>query len=62
MRGSRGWVALVGNAAHPPSFLTGQGSSLALVGTYLLAGSLAVAPEHAAAFAAGSATPGASWS
>ncbi|WP_394617671.1 FAD-dependent monooxygenase [Lentzea sp. JNUCC 0626] len=35
---SSGRVALVGDAAHAPSFLTGQGSSLALVGAYVLAG------------------------
>ncbi|MFF0745542.1 FAD-dependent monooxygenase [Streptomyces sp. NPDC004111] len=40
-RWSRGRVALVGDAAYAPSFLTGQGTSLALVGAYLLAGSLA---------------------
>ncbi|NEB02158.1 FAD-dependent monooxygenase [Streptomyces sp. SID13726] len=34
-------VALVGDAAYAPSFLTGQGSSLALVGAYMLACSLA---------------------
>jgi 2-polyprenyl-6-methoxyphenol hydroxylase-like FAD-dependent oxidoreductase len=38
-RWSGGRVALVGDAAHAPSFLTGQGSSLALVGAYMLAGS-----------------------
>jgi 2-polyprenyl-6-methoxyphenol hydroxylase-like FAD-dependent oxidoreductase len=49
---SRGRVALVGDAAHAPSFLTGQGSSLALVGAYMLAGELATRPDHASAFAA----------
>ena len=49
---SRGRVALVGDAAYAPSFLTGQGSSMALVGAYMLAGSLAALPDHAAAFAA----------
>ncbi|MBB5915658.1 2-polyprenyl-6-methoxyphenol hydroxylase-like FAD-dependent oxidoreductase [Nocardia transvalensis] len=49
---SRGRVALVGDAAYAPSFLTGQGSSLALVGAYLLAHSLASRRDHAAAFAA----------
>jgi 2-polyprenyl-6-methoxyphenol hydroxylase-like FAD-dependent oxidoreductase len=48
---SRGRVALVGDAAYAPSFLTGQGSSLALVGAYVLAASLATAPDHTAAFA-----------
>jgi 2-polyprenyl-6-methoxyphenol hydroxylase-like FAD-dependent oxidoreductase len=50
-RWSRGRVALVGDAAYAPSFLTGQGSSLALVGAYMLAGSLA-ARDAAAGFAA----------
>ena len=49
---SRGRVALVGDAAHAPSFLTGQGSSLALVGAYVLAGELATRPDHEEAFAA----------
>ncbi|WP_031111475.1 FAD-dependent monooxygenase [Streptomyces sp. NRRL S-146] len=40
-RWSSGRIALVGDAAYAPSFLTGQGSSLALVGAYMLAGSLA---------------------
>jgi len=40
-RWSSGRVALVGDAAYAPSFLTGQGSSLALVGAYMLAASLA---------------------
>ena len=49
---SRGRVALVGDAAHAPSFLTGQGTSLALVGAYVLAGELASHADHTAAFAA----------
>ncbi|MFG3002525.1 FAD-dependent monooxygenase [Streptomyces calvus] len=49
---SSGRVALVGDAAHAPSFLTGQGTSLALVGAYLLAGSLAAHRDHTGAFAA----------
>lgn len=48
---SSGRVALVGDAAYAPSFLTGQGSSLALVGAYMLARSLADR-EPAAGFAA----------
>ncbi|WP_329089213.1 FAD-dependent monooxygenase [Actinomadura citrea] len=48
---SSGRVALVGDAAYAPSFLTGQGTSLALVGAYMLAGSLADR-DHAAGFAA----------
>jgi len=50
-RWSSGRVALVGDAAHAPSFLSGQGSSLALVGAYVLAGELASHPDHADAFA-----------
>ncbi|WP_329792910.1 FAD-dependent monooxygenase [Lentzea sp. DG1S-22] len=46
-RWSSGRVALVGDAAYAPSFLTGQGSSLALVGAYVLAGHLTSAPERA---------------
>ncbi|MGW7518439.1 FAD-dependent monooxygenase [Streptomyces sp. NPDC054796] len=49
---SAGRVALVGDAAHAPSFLSGQGSSLALVGAYVLAGELASHDGHSAAFAA----------
>lgn len=49
---SSGRVALVGDAAYAPSFLTGQGTSLALVGAYMLADALATNPDHTAAFAA----------
>ena len=49
---SSGRVAFVGDAAYAPSFLTGQGTSLALVGAYMLAGSLAEYRDHTAAFAA----------
>ena len=49
---STGRVALVGDAAYAPSFLTGQGTSMALVGAYMLAGELATHPDHTAAFAA----------
>lgn len=51
-RWSAGRVGFVGDAAHAPSFLTGQGSSLALVGAYMLAGELATSPDHASAFTA----------
>ncbi|WP_030562803.1 FAD-dependent monooxygenase [Streptomyces aureocirculatus] len=51
-RWSRGRVALVGDAAYAPSFLTGQGSSLALAGAYMLANSLSTHRDHTAAFAA----------
>ncbi|MFG1602481.1 FAD-dependent monooxygenase [Actinoplanes sp. NPDC049265] len=45
---SRGRVALAGDAAHAPSFFSGQGTSIALVGGYVLAGELAgAAPEQA---------------
>ncbi|MEU8953250.1 FAD-dependent monooxygenase [Streptomyces sp. NPDC048518] len=50
-RWSSGRVGLVGDAAYAPSFLTGQGSSLALVGAYMLAGSLA-GPDAAVGLAA----------
>ncbi|MFF5159740.1 FAD-dependent monooxygenase [Streptomyces sp. NPDC000348] len=50
-RWSSGRVALVGDAAWAPSFLTGQGTSLALVGAYMLAGSLAH-QDHTTGFAA----------
>ncbi|GAQ65307.1 FAD-dependent monooxygenase [Streptomyces scabiei] len=50
-RWSSGRVALVGDAAYAPSFLTGQGTSLALVGAYMLAGCLADR-GHGAGFAA----------
>ncbi|WP_049574729.1 FAD-dependent monooxygenase [Streptomyces sp. SBT349] len=49
---SSGRVALVGDAAYAPSFLTGQGSSLALAGAYVLANALATNRDHTAAFAA----------
>ncbi|MFF7791235.1 FAD-dependent monooxygenase [Streptomyces sp. NPDC007991] len=49
---SSGRVALVGDAAYAPSFLTGQGTSLALVGAYMLANALATHRDHAVAFAA----------
>ncbi|MFD3519249.1 FAD-dependent monooxygenase [Streptomyces sp. NPDC058653] len=49
---SSGRVALVGDAAYAPSFLTGQGSSLALAGAYMLANALATNRDHASAFAA----------
>ena len=38
---SSGRVVLCGDAAHATSFLSGQGSSLALIGAYILAGELA---------------------
>lgn len=49
---SHGRVALTGDAAHATSFLSGQGSSVSLVGAYVLAGELAVHAHHTDAFAA----------
>ncbi|MCC5036327.1 FAD-dependent monooxygenase [Streptomyces sp. WAC 00631] len=51
-RWSSGRVVLVGDAAYAPSFLTGQGTSLALTGAYMLAHALATHRDHTAAFAA----------
>ncbi|WP_410573330.1 FAD-dependent monooxygenase [Amycolatopsis sp. cmx-4-61] len=51
-RWSAGRVVLAGDAAHAPSFLTGQGTSLALAGAYVLGHALATIPDHAAAFTA----------
>jgi 2-polyprenyl-6-methoxyphenol hydroxylase-like FAD-dependent oxidoreductase len=49
---TKGRIALVGDAGYSPSPLTGQGTSLALVGGYVLAWELAQSPDdHAAAFA-----------
>ncbi|MEN3305468.1 MAG: hypothetical protein V7603_1670 [Micromonosporaceae bacterium] len=48
---SRGRVALLGDAGFSPSPLTGLGTSLAIVGAYVLAGELAAAQgDHRAAF------------
>lgn len=46
---SSGRVALVGDAAYAPAFLSGQGTSIAIVGAYVLASELAAQeqPEHA---------------
>lgn len=49
---SRGRVALVGDAAYATSFMSGQGSSVALVGAYVLAGELATHADHTEGFAA----------
>ncbi|WP_433713384.1 FAD-dependent monooxygenase [Nocardia sp. CA-084685] len=50
-RWSDGRVAVVGDAAYCPSPLSGQGTSMALVGAYVLAGELkAAAGDHAVAF------------
>ncbi|HEX3788380.1 MAG TPA: FAD-dependent monooxygenase [Pseudonocardiaceae bacterium] len=50
---TRDRVALVGDAAYCPALLSGAGSSLAMIGAYLLAGELnAAGGEHRTAFAA----------
>ena len=49
---SKGRVGLVGDAAFAPSFLSGQGTSLAIAGAYVLAGELATHDDPADAFAA----------
>ncbi|MHC1481328.1 FAD-dependent monooxygenase [Frateuria aurantia] len=49
---SRSRVALVGDAAYAPSFRSGQGTSLALVGAYVLAGELASHDNPVEAFGA----------
>ncbi|MGK6316743.1 FAD-dependent monooxygenase [Neorhizobium sp. DT-125] len=48
---SKGRVGLVGDSAFAPSFLSGQGSSIALVGAYILAGELAINQDPTRAFA-----------
>lgn len=49
---SNGRIALVGDAGYCPSPMSGQGTSLALVGAYILAEELArAAGDHVAAFA-----------
>jgi 2-polyprenyl-6-methoxyphenol hydroxylase-like FAD-dependent oxidoreductase len=51
-RWSRGRVALVGDAGYCCSPLSGQGTSVALLGAYILAGELAAAgDDHASGFA-----------
>lgn len=48
---SKGRVALVGDAAYCPSPFSGQGTSLAIVGAYVLAAELAKTPgDHGRAF------------
>lgn len=49
---TRGRIALVGDAGYCPSPYTGQGTSLAIVGAYVMARELALSPDdHAVAFA-----------
>ncbi|MFL6121549.1 FAD-dependent monooxygenase [Actinophytocola sp.] len=50
-RWSNGRIALVGDAAYCASVASGQGTSLALVGAYVLAGELAAAQNHEQGFA-----------
>jgi 2-polyprenyl-6-methoxyphenol hydroxylase-like FAD-dependent oxidoreductase len=47
---SAGRVAVLGDAAFGPSFFTGQGTSMALVGAYMMAGALATHTEPTVAF------------
>lgn len=49
---SVGRVAMIGDAAYCPTPLTGKGTTLAIVGAYLLAGELARHEKHEDAFAA----------
>ncbi len=49
---SAGRVTLLGDAGYCPSPASGQGTSLALAGAYVLAGELAAAGDHTVAFAA----------
>jgi 2-polyprenyl-6-methoxyphenol hydroxylase-like FAD-dependent oxidoreductase len=49
---SSGRVALVGDAAYAPSFLSGQGTSIAIAGAYLLADALGQHDRPEQAFAA----------
>ena len=48
---STGRVALIGDAGYCASPMSGQGSSLAMIGAYVLAGELAAGSDHEAAFA-----------
>ena len=48
---SKGRVGLVGDSAFAPSFVSGQGTSLAIVGAYVLAGELASHADPTDAFA-----------
>ncbi|WCE05897.1 FAD-dependent monooxygenase [Pseudoxanthomonas sp. JBR18] len=47
---SRGRVVLLGDAAYCPTPFTGEGTALALVGAYLLAGEIGSGADHARAF------------
>jgi 2-polyprenyl-6-methoxyphenol hydroxylase-like FAD-dependent oxidoreductase len=50
-RWSRGRVALVGDAAYAPAFLSGQGTSIAIAGAYVLASELVRHDDPQQAFA-----------
>lgn len=43
---SNGRVVLLGDAGYCPSPITGQGTTLALIGAYILAGCIATHPDH----------------
>jgi 2-polyprenyl-6-methoxyphenol hydroxylase-like FAD-dependent oxidoreductase len=49
---SKGRVVLAGDAAHATSFMSGQGSSMAVVGAYVLAGEIATKADYSSAFEA----------
>lgn len=51
-RWSEGRIALVGDAAYAPAFLSGQGTSIAIAGAYVLASELARCEQPRQAFAA----------
>lgn len=51
-RWSKGRVALVGDAAYAPAFLSGQGTSIAIAGAYVLASELVGHDRPEPAFAA----------
>jgi len=50
-RWSHGRISMVGDAAYGPSPISGMGTSLALVGAYVLGGQLATHPAYDEAFA-----------
>lgn len=51
-RWSSGRMAMVGDAAYCPTAITGMGTSLAVIGAYVLAGELAKNDDYSQAFAA----------
>lgn len=50
-RWSSGRIALIGDAAYAPAFLSGQGTSIAMAGAYVLAGELSRHDDPQQAFA-----------